>query len=271
MKRIIRFVILETLILFARLTHRIRQPGIPVFVYHSIDTTHTSIALTPSQFERHLTYLHKHNFQLITSQQAIEKTQNKQPTTKYAVLTFDDAYTTIFPYIEHLLQHGQTATLFIPTQRIGQSNLWDKERTDIVQIPIMDVQHLQKLINQGCEIGSHTQTHPNLAHIAPETCTQEIKTSREDLHKTFQIPIHHLAYPYGAYTKHVKQATQNAGYMSGFTTQLGYLTPQTDLFEIPRFPTNIPFQLFRLIVHGGYTWYRKLQDILFASSNQKSD
>jgi peptidoglycan/xylan/chitin deacetylase (PgdA/CDA1 family) len=264
MKRIIRYALMETLILIARCTQRFRSFGIPIFVYHSIDHSGTSIALSPDIFEQQLHYLRAHSFCLISTKQALSTSLQNHPTHKCVLLTFDDAYTTIAPYIENLLEQSETATVFVPSSAIGRSNLWDADRKDIAQIEIMSSIHLKALAQKGCEMGAHTHTHPNLTHISSTARNHELCLGRSELEQQIDSSIETLAYPYGAFNEDVKKATQEAGYKAAFTTQLGYFTQQSDLFAIPRFPTNIDFQLFRLIVHGGYGWYRKLQDFLFA-------
>ncbi|MFT5367933.1 MAG: peptidoglycan/xylan/chitin deacetylase (PgdA/CDA1 family) [Candidatus Latescibacterota bacterium] len=264
MTRILRHLFMETLIWLARLTERLGHARIPVFVYHSIDESGTPIALSPPTFEQHLNYLRKHKYKLLSAGQAIKTIQANSPT-KCAVLTFDDAYITISPWIENLLAQGDTATVFVPSSLMGQSNRWDSARTDIAQIDIMEPEHLRSLHSQGCEIGAHTQRHPNLTQISTEELKKELYDGRQELQHHLKIQPDLIAYPYGAYNDVVKAETKEAGYCAGFTTQLGYLTSQSDILAIPRFPTNIDFQLFRLIVHGRYSWYRKLQDRIFGS------
>jgi len=264
MKRTIRSLIMETLILIARLTQRFRTFGIPIFVYHSIDHSGTSIALSPNIFEQHLTYLRTHSFHILSAKEAVLDCRQNQHKKKGVVLTFDDAYVTIAPYIENLLDQSETATVFVPTSAIGLSNRWDINRNDIKQIEIMSSTHLKELVQNGCDMGAHTHTHPNLTKVSSTALKQELSLGRTELEQQMDCAIDTLAYPYGAFNDDVKKATQEAGYMAAFTTQLGYFTQQSDRWAIPRFPTNIDFQLFRLIVHGGYGWYRKLQDFLFA-------
>ena len=125
MTRLIRYLMMEALIHIARLTQPFRAFGIPIFVYHSIDHSGTSIAISPNIFEQHLHYLRTHAFQIVSTKQALLAIQKNQRTNKCVVLTFDDAYITIAPWIENLLDHSETATIFVPTDMMGHSNCWD--------------------------------------------------------------------------------------------------------------------------------------------------
>lgn len=262
MKQLLRHILMEVLILCARLTEKVRQPCIPIFVYHSIDHSGTSIAISPEQFEQQLAYLQKKGYQCISASQALDN-QRKEAPTKSVVLTFDDAYTNIAPWIETLLSQGHTATIFVPTAVLGGTNCWDLQKEGIVQTQIMTATQLQTLASKGCEMGAHTQNHPNLTEIPVEELITQLRDTRQDLLQTLDISTQIIAYPYGAHNDTVLSETQKAGYKAGFTTQLGYLTHHTHPLAIPRFPTNIDIQLFRLIVHGKYGWYRKLQDWVF--------
>jgi len=265
MKRLLRFLIMESLICVARLTHSFRNPGIPIFVYHSIDTSGQSISLTPKVFEQQLDYLRQHKFSLLGAEQAVQMIKKKQRTGKCVVLSFDDAYKSIKPWTEDLSQKGDCATIFIPSQCIGLSNIWDKDRKDISQIPIMDSDQLKRLSQMGIEMGAHTQTHPRLTEIPPTDLARELNEVRGDLLNSLALTPQTIAYPYGEFNQDVLDATRKADYLAGFTTQLGYFSETSDLFAIPRFPSNIDHQLFRLIVHGGYGWYQKMQKMVFGS------
>jgi len=254
---------MEILILLARFSERMGHSRTPIFVYHSIDTSGTPIALSPQIFEQQLNYLRNRRYNILSASQSVEAYRQKQRSYKCVVLTFDDAYMTIKPWIENLLSRGETATIFVPSALMGESNRWDENRGDILQTDIMAPKHLNTLQKNGCEIGTHTHTHPNLTKLSIEKLKQELRQGREELEQQLNNTTDLIAYPYGAYNDLVKRESQQAGYAAGFTTQLGYLNNQSDLLEIPRFPTNIDFQLFRLIVHGGYAWYRKLQDWVF--------
>lgn len=265
MKRIFKFLLMEVMILLARLTHGIRKPGIPIFVYHSIDSSKQSISLTPAIFEQQLNYLRQHEFRLIGAEKAVQMMKKKQDPSKCVVLSFDDAYTTIATWAENIRHQGDQATIFVPSKCIGLSNVWDKDRADILQIPIMDAEQLKHLSQLGIELGAHTQTHPKLSQQSSTVLQKELNDVRTDMLKQLALTPQTIAYPYGDFNQEVITATRQANYIAAFTTQLGYLTETTDHFAIPRFPTNIDHQLFRLIVHGGYGWYQKMQKLVFGS------
>lgn len=263
MMRIIRYLMMEVLIFFARITERLRPPEIPIFVYHSLDASQTPISLSPEIYKQQIAYLRKRKYKLLSAGQVVDAYFKKQIVHKCVTLTFDDAYTNITTAIEDLLTQQQTATIFVATSVIGQSNLWDIDLKHIDQIEIMSKDQLLVLNNMGCELAAHTHTHPKLTEIHPADLQNELSEGRSQFEQHFHNSTELIAYPYGDHNDRVKDSTADAGFIAGFTTQLGYLNHQSEPLAIPRFPTNIDQQLFRLIVHGGYGWYRKIQDHLF--------
>lgn len=246
MNRFARRVFIETLIFLARITRRGRG-RIPIFVHHSIDDSDSPLSTSPSVFEAQLACLRKHNIPILSAGGVLTAS-------KGVAITFDDAYETILPFVRALCARGEPVTVFAPSGLLGQTNRWDVNRTNLPQLPIMSVQTLKTL---GCEIGAHTRTHPRLPDVSNAQLADELATPRSDLQTDL------LAYTYGAADDRVRRAAQQAGYRAAFATHLGYLTPETDRMNIPRFPGNIDLLLFRLIIHGGYTWYRAIQDRIF--------
>jgi peptidoglycan/xylan/chitin deacetylase (PgdA/CDA1 family) len=60
---------------------------------------------------------------------------------------------------------------------------------------MMTWDQVRKLASQGHTIGSHTMTHPNLAHISEEEMTAELGDSKRKLDAEMGTPIVHFAYP----------------------------------------------------------------------------
>lgn len=261
-KNLVRQLIFEIFILLARIFQCQKRRGIPVFVYHSIDDSGSPLSTPPSIFEKRMAYLQKHRFEPITASQAIARIQSGHNFHRCVAITFDDAYVAINPTLEILTKQRLQTTIFVPSGFLGKTNLWDINNTHYPQLPIMTCDHLKKLQH---ELGSHTRTHPNLPDIEDSQLEHELTGARINLEQAFSNPVPLLAYPFGAYNPHVMEMAKHAGYKAAFTTQLGYLTPHTHPFAIPRFPSNLDDVQFRMVVHGAYPWYRRLQNHLFGT------
>lgn len=82
---------------------------------------------------------------------------------KQVVLTFDDGPDpTYTPQILDILKKEKVPAVFFIIGLQGESN-----------IPL-----LQRIYNEGHEIGNHTFTHPNIALVSPERASAEMETTR---------------------------------------------------------------------------------------------
>jgi len=84
----------------------------------------------------------------------------------------------------------------------------------------------------GQEIGSHTQTHPDLTTLSTAQVQAEIVGSRNDLLSLGITSVTSLAYPYGTYNSQVEQLVSSAGYTSARTVDGGYNNKATNKFEL---------------------------------------
>ena len=91
--------------------------------------------------------------------------------------------------------------------------------------------HEIQSLSQEFEIGSHTLTHPILTNIPIEKAENEIKSSKIYLEDVLGCSVNMLSYPYGRYSKAVKQLVHQYGYIGARTTISGYISLPEDVFE----------------------------------------
>lgn len=95
----------------------------------------------------------------------------------------------------------------------------------------MTAQDVQNLQAGGHEIGSHTQTHPDLTVIPSSDAQIQIGTSLSEL-KSKGAVVSDLAYPQGTYNDAVKQLVIAAGYSSARTIIPGFNQKSGDRFAL---------------------------------------
>jgi peptidoglycan/xylan/chitin deacetylase (PgdA/CDA1 family) len=66
----------------------------------------------------------------------------------------------------------------------------------------MSIAELQDLQNHGCEIASHSKTHPHFTHISDDQIRSECSTSKQIL-ESHRFQVDNFAYPYGETNDHV--------------------------------------------------------------------
>lgn len=100
-------------------------------------------------------------------------------------------------------------------------------------------------------VGSHTMTHPNLAHLLDEKLLRaELMESKRQIEAHLDAPVVHFSYPHPALTPQWNQqtleATRHAGYTSAITTTRGPVRRGADPLLLTRI--GVPHS------HNGFAW-----------------
>ena len=106
-------------------------------------------------------------------------------------------------------------------------------------VPRMNLQDLRALYNKGFGVGAHTALHPILTLCDEDQAFREIGLVREEISALVGGSVHSFAYPNGRpvtdfNADHIRMV-QRAGYRHAVTTQRGWATKNTPVFQIPRF------------------------------------
>jgi peptidoglycan/xylan/chitin deacetylase (PgdA/CDA1 family) len=117
------------------------------------------------------------------------------------VITFDDGYRDVYQNALPVLQrYGYVGTLYIIVDQIGVGGY-------------MNARQITQLIEQGWELGSHSQSHANLRKSGV-SWEKELTGSRETLELLFDTPVRSFSYPYGSATPATTQLVKASGYRS---------------------------------------------------------
>ncbi|THB69421.1 MAG: polysaccharide deacetylase family protein [Gammaproteobacteria bacterium] len=118
-------------------------------------------------------------------------------------------------------------------------------------------EQVKEIYVSGMAIGGHTQSHPILTTISVEKAKQQIMDDKEKLQQIIGADINHFAYPNGIPRKDFlpvhTDILQELGYKAAVTTKSGVSSPQTDLYQLPRFSpwdkTTFRY-LYRMFMNG---------------------
>ena len=212
---------------------------IPILMYHSIQRVSRSeimrsIHVSPLSFKIQMFFLKLLGYRGSSVTEAIEvlKTDSEE---KLVALTFDDGYrnfvTNALPTLD---RYGFSATVYIVSDLIGDSNRWD-ENTGISKNDLMSADEIKLCIAKGIEIGCHSATHAKLNEHKVDL-ERELLTSKRNLEKTLAIPINAFCYPYGIYDQTIKKLLHQYGYSSATTMKRGRASASDNAFELPRIP-----------------------------------
>ncbi|MDI6782285.1 MAG: polysaccharide deacetylase family protein [bacterium] len=172
---------------------------------------------------------------------------------KPIILTFDDGYQDNYLYAFPILKkYNFTATIFLVSGHIGDTNQWDKIPQE-KPIKLLSAEEIKEMVEYGISFGAHTVSHPHLPQLTKEEASCEIVQSKKELEEIIGQKITSFCYPYGEFNQTVKRMVIEAGFECACACD----TEQTnDIYELRRrliFPRTNLFGFWRKI----QKWYSR--------------
>lgn len=226
---------------------------VPIMVYHSINYPRAGgmVSVAPENFRRHVSYLKKHKYKVISLDELVAAIREKKPISKRSVvITFDDGYednyVSAFPVLR---EYGFQATIFVIADVIGDKGYVTWEQ-------------LQEMKKYGVTTGSHTLDHVYLPGVPAEIFQYQIKESKKLIEEKLGSTINYIAYPSGGFTEEVKNVVKGAGYKGACTTNRGAHTLNDDVYELKRirFTNKESNSSLWIKLSGYYNLFRKPAD-----------
>jgi peptidoglycan/xylan/chitin deacetylase (PgdA/CDA1 family) len=185
-------------------------------------------------FRFQMWYLKIAGFEVVPLAELTAFTGSRGGGRKLAALTFDDGFEDFHTHAHPVLKrHGYPSTVFLVSDLVGQSNLWDAKQLG-VEKRLLDWDQILRLQDQGVVFGSHTATHPFLSRISRAQADEEIRGSRGRLEERLGNPVDLFCYPYGDYDDATREAVRRAGYRCAVTTRRGFVLPGDDPLQLRR-------------------------------------
>jgi peptidoglycan/xylan/chitin deacetylase (PgdA/CDA1 family) len=153
------------------------------------------------------------------------------------LITFDDGYVSVLRVAMPLLaQADYPAVMFVPTQYVGSTNVFDNGNEP--SEPICSWQELRELEAGGISVQSHGLSHTRLSTLPASERDREISASKEALERGLGKQVMLFSYPYGD-SGSVADATaaslRRLGYRAAFLYGGGTATiPTPQPFLLPR-------------------------------------
>ncbi len=103
---------------------------------------------------------------------------------------------------------------------------------------MMTWEEVRGLARSGHTVGSHSMTHPNLAHISADDARTELLGAKSKIEEELAIPVVHFSYPCPALQPHWAEGTVSAsreiGYQTAVTTNGGLVRKHDDPLSLHR-------------------------------------
>ncbi len=245
---------------------------IPILAYHLVtDRPDLGFArVSKAQFRRQMQWLADAGFHSIRVRDLLGGASN--PSERWMILTFDDAYSCIEDAAEVMQQYGFVGTCFVISNFMGKANSWDY-RFGIRNWKHADTALLRHLLQAGWEIGSHTANHSYLPSLDDHALKYELIESKRALQREFQTQVDSISYPFGRTNQRVCKLAHSAGYRIGVSLGLApKISDACGIMALPRIGVYSfePLSVFAMKLNRFYRqthWILAYQRIISFFSN----
>lgn len=233
---------------------------VPILNYHSISEggarRFEKFTISHKNFTKHMRYLSDQGYIPITVFDYARRIRSQADLPmKPVIITFDDGFSDFYHMALPVLQEFHfVASLFVVTNDINQKSRWLKPEGEENR-EMLTWSQLYEIQKMGIECGSHSDTHIHLDTARPEIVYQEINRSKMILEQKLGAPVATIAYPYGHYTKHVRQVVIDAGYTAACAVRNLMSHTEDDLFGLARITITRETdtsQLSAMLIGDGY-------------------
>lgn len=205
--------------------------GLPILMYHSLDSSGGVISTDPAWFAETMRAFHESGYRTVDLDDWIA--QGRPDRDRTFAVSFDDGLRSILPAADVLARFGFTATVFLVTERMDSDNAWPGQPRGITRWPVLSWSDAITLQSAGFRFGAHTRTHPRLDRLDDAALSDELRGSRQAIEECLGQPCRLLAYPYGLATPRVRNAASR-DFAAAFGTGLDRASCDHDPFALPR-------------------------------------
>lgn len=116
-------------------------------------------------------------------------------------------------------------------------------------------EQIRQLAKRGHVVGSHTVSHPNLAHVKDDVnLRHELAESKRQLDTQLNAPVRHFSYPVPAlkphWTARTVEASRDSGYSTAVTTNPGLVNVNDDPLSLHRVRPAYDMDEFEWVVES---------------------
>ena len=219
---------------------------VPVLLYHSVSDQPAGqfgpYTVTRHQLASHLDQVTDLGFQTLTVGQLVAHRAAGVPLpARTAVITFDDGFADFADNAwPEVARRGQAATLYVTAGTIGARSNW-LAPLDAGQLAMLDRAQLLDLAADGCEIGAHSMSHPQLDCLTRLAAAVEIRQSKDVLEQALGQAVDTFAYPHGYHDTAVKELVAAAGYTSAAAVRNALSPADDDPYALARVTVTSDF------------------------------
>lgn len=243
------------------------SPGtLTIFMYHAVTATPIDdagqMSVSADRFERQMDELAASGVAVVDLAAGVRALAAASPAPASAAIVFDDGFVGVHDEAAPVLQRrGWPATVFVTTAWVGA-----------VAMPLAEPRlgrpltwtEIETLCGAGFAVGSHTHTHPKLAHVSESAMREELRESSARIADRVGARPDTFAYPFGAFDSfdlRTRQALAEAGFLAACTTVFGRNRSGGDPLALKRVRVSWcdgDGEISKMLA-GSYDWYARVQ------------
>lgn len=207
-------------------------PHLDVLMYHSISQGSGPTCIAPETFRLQMQVLEECGYRTVSlADLAGWLRGEKELPPRSVVLTFDDGFEDFASHaFEELARRRWSATVFLPTGKVGQPADWDHH---CLGRRILSWDMVIDLARRGIDFGGHGVNHCDLTRLTPERVRREIEEPKLQIAERTGREIISFAAPFGKTTPSIRADLQRV-YTLAVGTTLAHVTKQSDGYNLPR-------------------------------------
>lgn len=233
---------------------------IPVLMYHQIGAPgscgEARYTVDPRIFARQMETLATEGYQACSLDDFLSwHAGHGELPARSVLITFDDGFCGVLDEALPVLRSLRWPfTVFVVTDKLGRVADWiDGSGTGGRGCTLMNAGELERLLDAGASLESHSATHCDLCMLPDGQLTDELERSRQALLPLTGRPARALAYPYGRHDERVTGCARKAGYEVAFSVNPGFNrgdTPALALRRLDVFGSDSAAALLRKVQLG---------------------
>lgn len=215
-----------------------------VLQYHHVSWDTPGItSVTPEQFQNHLDYLKKNDFQVMRLSDVVAAMTTGEPLPDYCVaLSVDDAFPSIYSEAwPRAKRYGFPLTVFVSTAEVDAGNK-----------AFLSWSQMREMAADGVEFQNHSHHHSHLNRLRAgesvddweQRVAMEILLAQNRITEELGKAPTLFAYPYGESNVALQKLVRSMG-LVGFGQQSGPVWSEGNLAALPRFPMNALYARMR--------------------------
>ncbi|HKM99401.1 MAG TPA: polysaccharide deacetylase family protein [Candidatus Binataceae bacterium] len=219
--------------------------GTIVLCYHKFSLPggeRSAFVIPIDQFLRQIKVLESAGYRFITIRAWIDAWKRREVIGgRTAIVTIDDGTSDLADIAEpELRRTGIRPALYVVRDWIGKPGYLSADQIDT-------------LAKDGCEIGSHSQSHQRLTRLTEDQQRREIIDGRSELAAATGVRPETFAYPYGDCDAASQRLVREAGFAAALGVERGYAYLHSSPWNLPRFVVDgrWPIWRFKLVVFSG--------------------